>query len=388
MLTLLVTNDVVQMDNPPHPQPKHREISRQLLAEIATGKYANGRLPTEMQLVKRFSVSRPTVARALRDLQEEGLIQRRAGSGTYLQKPIDRPAPIQQLGLLVPTLGTTEIFEIICGELANLTRAHNYHLNWGNALLPHPNENLGKEQALALCRQFIEQRVAGVFFAPFEKTTGQEEINHHIVDQLAKAGIPVILLDRDLVPFPRRSSYDLVGIDNLAGGCQLAEHLMKLGCQRIAFATEPHSAPTINARIAGVREAMAAHQLEIPRDWVQVGSPEDLKFVRGLIGGHRWDAVICANDFTAARLLRQFEKNNCHVPEEIRLAGFDDAQYATLLGVSLTTMHQPCRDIAVMAFRTLLERIADPTLPARSLLLTPQLVIRESCGAYLPRPKK
>jgi LacI family transcriptional regulator len=51
-------------------------------------------------------------------------------------------------------------------------------------------------------------------------------------------------------------------------------------------------------------------------------------------------------------------------------------------------MHQPCRDIAVMAFRTLLERIADPTLPARSLLLTPQLVIRESCGAYLPRLKK
>jgi LacI family transcriptional regulator len=51
----------------------------------------------------------------------------------------------------------------------------------------------------------------------------------------------------------------------------------------------------------------------------------------------------------------------------------------------LTTMHQPCRDIAMVAFRTMVERITDPTLPARNLMLTPSLVIRESCGAYLPR---
>ena len=46
-------------------EPKHRLISRQLLAEIAAGKYApSGRLPSEAQLVERFGVSRPTVARA------------------------------------------------------------------------------------------------------------------------------------------------------------------------------------------------------------------------------------------------------------------------------------------------------------------------------------
>ena len=67
-------------------QLKHRDVSQQLLAEIAKGKYAQtGRLPTEMQLVKRFQVSRPTIARALRDLQAEGLIERRAGSGTFLR---------------------------------------------------------------------------------------------------------------------------------------------------------------------------------------------------------------------------------------------------------------------------------------------------------------
>ena len=68
-------------------ETKHREISRQLLGEIASGKNGpDGRLPSEAQLVKRFQVSRPTVGRALRDLQAEGLIERRAGSGLVVRE--------------------------------------------------------------------------------------------------------------------------------------------------------------------------------------------------------------------------------------------------------------------------------------------------------------
>ena len=65
--------------------------------------------------------------------------------------------------------------------------------------------------------------------------------------------------------------------------------------------------------------------------------------------------------------------------------GFDDVRFATLLSVPLTTIQQPCRDIALTAFNAMRERIADPTLPSRSLLLAPKLIVRESCGAYLPR---
>ena len=72
----------------------------------------------------------------------------------------------------------------------------------------------------------------------------------------------------------------------------------------------------------------------------------------------------------------------------MRVVGFDDVKYATLLSVPLTTIHQSARDIAVTAYRAMLDRIAEPTLPARSLLLTPRLVVRESCGAYLPHKSK
>ena len=49
-------------------------------------------------------------------------------------------------------------------------------------------------------------------------------------------------------------------------------------------------------------------------------------------------------------------------PRDVRVVGFDDVKYATLVSFPLTTIHQPCRDIAVMAFRTMMERLAEPTL--------------------------
>jgi LacI family transcriptional regulator len=66
--------------------PKHRQVSHALRVAIVAGRYAPGaRLPSEPQLVRQFGVSRPTVARALLDLHNEGLIERRAGSGTYVR---------------------------------------------------------------------------------------------------------------------------------------------------------------------------------------------------------------------------------------------------------------------------------------------------------------
>jgi len=371
--------------------PKHREVSRQLRADIAAGRYGAGaRLPSEPQLVKVFGVSRPTIGRALLDLQNEGLIERRVGSGTYVRAsgPDAAAASTRQLGLLIPGLGTTEIFELTCGELASLARVHEYSLLWGGSTHPRQDTDASLEHAEELCQQFIERKVNGVFFAPYELMPGQEAANRRLAETLRQAGIPVVLLDRDLVPFPNRSNFDFVSIDNMAGGYLLGEHLIKLGCRRLLFVARPHSAPTVDARIAGVREALARNRIESDPGWVRLGDPAEVKFVRSLTAGKQADALICANDHTAATLLRTLQNVGVRVPRDVRVVGFDDAKYATLVSPSLTTIHQPSRDIAVVAFRAMLERLADPSLPARSLLLAPRLVVRESCGAYPPRKDK
>lgn len=365
-------------------EPKHNRISRELLAEIASGKYGpSGRLPSETQLVERFSVSRPTVARALRDLQDQGLIERRVGSGSYVRNPALPEIASQQLGLLIPGLGTTEIFEAICGELAGLARVHGYGLLWGGAS-PRSHEEIGVEVAEGLCDQFIRSRVAGVFFAPFEQADCRDEINAGLAEKLRRAGIAVVLLDRDLGPFPERSDFDLVGIDNFSGGYLLADHLIRLGCRRLAFAARPHSAPTIGARVAGARGAILDRGLPAPPGFVRAGEPDDPSFARSLLGDGRPDAILAANDHVAAVLMRSLERLGVRVPEDLRLVGFDDVRFAALLSAPLTTMHQPCRDLAVVAFRAMMDRIADPALPARAIILPPRLVVRESCGAYLP----
>lgn len=367
---------------------KHTEISTRLISEIAAGKYPDGsRLPSEVKLVEQFGVSRPTVARALRDLETKGLIERRAGSGTYVKSSNSQATSSRILGLLVPGLATTEIFQIICGEIASLARVRDYGILWGGSTNPNEDTDASLEHAEELCRQFIARKVSGVFFAPVELTPGQGEANRKLAESLRDAGIPVVLLDRDLLSYPGRSNFDLVGIDNMAGGYLLAEHLIKLGCKKITFVARPLSAPTVDARIAGVRESFVRNNIEPDLNWVRYGDPTDLKFQRSLLAGRVADAFICANDNTAALIMRSMEANNFRVPRDFRVVGFDDVKYATLVTPALTTIHQPCRDLAIIAFRTMLERVADPTLPARSIYLTPHLVVRESCGAYLPRPK-
>ncbi len=368
--------------------PKHSEISRHLETEIAAGKYGDGsRLPSEVRLVKQFGVSRPTVARALRDLETKGLIDRRAGSGTYVRSGSQRTSATRILGLLVPGLPSTEIFQIICGEIASLARVNEYGLLWGGSTNPREDVDASLKHTEEICKQFIERKISGVFFAPAELQPGQEQANTRLAESLREAGIPVVLIDRDLLDFPKRSDFDLVGIDNMAGGYLAAEHLIKLGSRKIFFVARPLSAATVDARIAGIREALVRNRIEPDPGWICTGDPADLKFVRSLVAGRRADAFICANDDTAAVLLRSMESEGVRAPHDVRVMGFDDVKYATLVSVPLTTIHQPCRDIAIIAYRTMMERLAEPTLPTRSISLTPRLVVRESCGAYLPRSK-
>ena len=193
--------------------------------------------------------------------------------------------------------------------------------------------------------------------------------------------------DRDLLDFPSRSDFDLVGLDNMGSGYLVGEHLIKLGCQKIFFVARPLSASTVDARIAGIREAFVRNHIEPNPGWIRLGDPADLKFVRSLVAGRQADAIICANDDTAAVLMRTLDSQGVRTPHDVRVVGFDDVKYATLVSVPLTTIHQPCRDIAVIAFQTMLKRLTEPALPVQSISLTPRLVVRESCGAYLPRKK-
>src|ERR1700731_1875917 len=68
--------------------PKYRQVYEDLHSAIRTGSFQPGeRLPSEAELGERYDTSRITVAKALKELQVQGLVSRRAGSGTHVPAP-------------------------------------------------------------------------------------------------------------------------------------------------------------------------------------------------------------------------------------------------------------------------------------------------------------
>jgi DNA-binding LacI/PurR family transcriptional regulator len=362
-------------------QPKYRQIVDSLRASITAGHYRNGaRLPSEAELVRRFGVSRMTAVKAMQHLQQEGLLVRRAGSGTYASDTPNGHKPV--FGLIIPDLGQTEIFEPICKGMTipqmGGIGAPGWSLSWGHSLQPGVNKELESEH---LCRQYIEQQVSGVFFAPLEFGPRRDAINQRVLKTLRAADIPVILLDRCVMDYPARSEYDIVGLDNRRAGYVMAEHLIHQGARKLGFFAMVGSAETVDDRIAGCREALFAHGLALPNNMVVRADPGDTRAVAEALRKESFDAMLCANDLTAARLMRSLNSLGLRVPDDLKIAGFDDIRYAELLPVPLTTLHQPCLDIGAAAIAAMQDRIQCPTLPARSILLNGHIVVRKSCGA-------
>lgn len=358
--------------------PKHEAIRQGLLDAITSGAYQPGqRLPSEAELVKSCNASRPTVIRALRELQQSGLIDRRAGSGSYVKA--GQSTPGHTFGLMIPELGQTEIFEPICRGMAESQQGGHHVLLWGSSL----GDTVKTEAHVAgLCRQFVSNGVSGLFFAPLELTPQKDAINRGIADIFDREGIPVILLDRDLVSYPARSQYDLVGIDNRRAGYMITSHLLGCGCKRLLFLGRPSSAPTVDARIAGYREAMTDAGVEFQPGYICRIDPQDKTGIEDILERLRPDGFVCANDLTAAHLLKTLDELHVKVPDDICMAGIDDVKYASLLSVPLTTIHQPCAEMGVIAMNAMMERVRNPNLPARDILLSFRLVVRESCGAH------
>lgn len=357
---------------------KYRDILEKIQEDIRSGRYTPGqRLPSETELVRRYGASRMTVFRAMHELQTMGLVVRRVGSGTFVAQNSSSKSHV--FGLLIPELGQTEIFEVICKGMMEAQEAVRHSLLWGNAA---SKENENEQIAEQLCKHFISKKVSGVFFAPVEFSSGRIQANHKVVETLDKAGIPVVLLDRCLEPYPRRSKYDLVGIDNRRTAYLAVEHLIEAGAKRIAFLARPNSAPTVDARIAGYREALQSRPKNGFREFVHLGDASDQKFVKAILKKDRPDAFLCANDFTAGKLMHTLISIGQRIPEDIRIVGIDDVKYASLLPVPLTTQHQPCRDIGRIALAVMLDRISNPDLPPRDILLGCQMIVRQSCGTH------
>jgi len=354
-------------------------IYNDLLGAIDSGDFAPGsRLPTETELARRYNSSRPTAARALNQLASNGLVDRKIGSGTYVvDRPIEEPESLEY-ALLIPGLGDTEIFEPICGEIVTSAHEGGISVTWASGVQGSRSAQQMVDTLLPATRKLIEDGVDGIFFAPLEFEGHMHEVNHSIVELIEASSIPLVLLDRDYLNYPKRSKFDLVGINNVRAAYSLTEHLSTTGAERILFVARENSAPTVMQRIAGFRNAQMYFGVHPEADDVQFGDPTNGKWVGSVIDRLKPDGIVCANDVTAAEIMQTLLGMGVQIPNDLVIAGFDDVKYARLLQPSLTTMHQPTEALGKLALEAMDSRLSDPQLPPREIRAEAELVIRNS----------
>ena len=350
---------------------KHQVVFATLHEDILSGKYrSSGRVPSEAQICRRFGISRATAIRALRDLATAGIITRRAGSGSFINI-----VPRKHFGSIFLVSVEDSVFSPIYNSIAKYCQQNQTDLILGNVEAKTKEETA--QLALSLCLRFIKDGVSGVFMTPLDTVPHANKINQEIAARLAEAKIPTILLDRDVVAFPGRSKLDLVGIDNMNAEFRLAMHILEQGAQRIFFVSHDNSATTVQQRVSGVADAIISAGFRFEKSNIFFGDTANLAFTRKILR-EKPDAIVCSNDIVASFLMNSLRTLKIRIPEDILVAGFDDLTLAAHVTPPLTTIHQPCDEIGRMAVSALFERIENPDLAPRTILLDAPIVIRES----------
>jgi len=354
--------------------PLYRTVFEALRDEIREGRYQKS-FPSESQLVRRFAVGRQTVIRAMGELVNEGLVERRRGSGTVVSRRIRQT--LGTIGLVLPNLVSSPF----TAAVAAVCRDVGFSLMFKELVDFHHLAALEKRAkgAFALAMELAEAGVTGVLMQPVQNVAGFEQANREMLVAFKKRRIPLVLVDHDICFPPERSGCDVISMDNFHAGYAIGRHLVARGAKKIAFLMHEEWAPSVKERLHGLSMAVAEAGLGWrPERNVILCRPDDEKGIARAIRAFRIDAIACGNDNEAAHLLRTLKKLGVSVPEEIRVTGIDDARHAALLSPALTTVRQDFSQIAKIAAERLIWRIRNPGEPPVTIQTHGELIVRES----------
>jgi len=352
-------------------KPPYRLIADSIREKVLAGEYALGKLPSERALIRQYGISRATAAKVLATLESEGLVVRRRGAGAFVNPQSATPENAY-VSTLIADMDVREFFSAICGSIADRARAYNLNLIWGARQEFNELSRDGSlDDYVARCKA---ANIKGVFFVPQDAMgeRGVELRNQEIAETLRRKGITVVLIDRDIVPFPRRSDFDFVGIDNVQAGYVQAKHLIACGCRRLVYVSHEKQVWTVDARFNGMRNALEECGLPTDGPLLFRGDPTDESFVRAVMR-RRPDGLVFIHDDMAIAFMgvcsRLYRRT-------VKYIGLDDISHSRHLGIS--SLRQPARFIGEEAARLMALRLGHDTLPPRQVLFSAELIPRRS----------
>jgi len=357
---------------------RHTKIYEILRNRILAGAYGvDKKLPSEQELTKEFAVSRITVMRALNDLSHDGLIWRKQGAGSFVKSPDGEKCC---LGLMIPGLGITtgeSVFTFVQNQIIRNASQLGWQVLMGDLELPSQADASGRSP-VEVARRLIAHGASAVAFVPFGITSRGVAYNHNVLAEFRSAKIPVVLMGGDLVDYPDRSDYDVIGLDDAHAGFLLGQHLLKSGCRNLAFVGMKTRLPAGALRFGGVQKAVERVPGSVCRELILQRDGSDEKAIPAAVRKAKCDGIIGENDEVAVRAMRYLLDAGMKIGKKLKVGGFDDAPIAGLSPVPLTSVAQPAEEFASEVISAIRDRLISPALPGRWIRLHGRLVIRES----------
>jgi LacI family transcriptional regulator, galactose operon repressor len=274
-------------------------------------------------------------------------------------------ATTQSVGIAISAIANAYFIDVICAIEAECARLGMM------VFLSDTHDDPDRE--LAVVTALHHRRVDGVILAP------SADPERRAFAYLRNARLPCVLVDR--TPDP---TFDQVGVNNREAMQALVEHVAGLGHRRIGYVGGHPGFQTTLERIGGYRDTLERLGLTFDDRHLVTGSDSTssaTSATHALLSIERPpSAIVAGNNMATIGAMRAIRARGLRVPQDISIVGFDDFEWADCFEPRLTLVAQPCEEIGRQAAILLMERIAAPDGPRRSLRLDARLIVRDSCA--------
>lgn len=271
------------------------------------------------------------------------------------------------VGVIIPKTNS-HFFSSVLEKIEDVLHQAGY-----NIIITQSNESYEKE-----CRNIetlLFTQVDGIIASMANETV---DLSHY--EQIKAKGIPLILFDRG----ENDLNVDYVGINDFESSHLIIDHLVSKGCSRIAHIGGYRHTRIFNNRIKGYIDAMGKHNLSI-EDGLLIESSLTLEDGREKMAAlleldHKPDGVYIASDYAALGALQVIQEYGLNVPEDIKLVGFGNEPFTSLVTPSITSINQHSSKIGKAAAQTFLDLVKQKELKQslNKIILQAELIERES----------
>ncbi|MEG1411355.1 MAG: LacI family DNA-binding transcriptional regulator [Terrisporobacter sp.] len=199
------------------------------------------------------------------------------------------------------------------------------------------------------------------------------------VKKMNSLGVPVILIDRDLM----FSDFDGVFSDNKKGAFDGVDTLIGAGHEKIGIITGPLEYETAQLRLEGYKEAHRMNGLEIDDSYIHIGdyqTESGYRCTKEIICKNKdVTAIFSCNNMMTLGVINALTEMEIKIGEDISLLGFDDLEFFTYLGLNISVVYRQTSEMGKIAFEVLLKKItSEETCPTQNIVLKPSVEVRGS----------